>query len=86
MRATSGGGEVPVPAYELFSSSEILGRMAMGKMLGGLSSRRQTSPLQVRYRVKNRHAADAIVERDTGRCSAVASALSGHVQPERSPV
>jgi putative transposase len=40
MRATSGGGEVPVPAYELFSSSEILGRMAMGKMLGGLSSRR----------------------------------------------
>jgi putative transposase len=40
MHATSGGGEVPVPAYELFSSSEILGRMAMGKMLGGLSSRR----------------------------------------------
>src|SRR5664280_669344 len=40
MRGTSGGGEVPVPAYELFSSSEILGRMAMGKMLGGLSSRR----------------------------------------------
>jgi putative transposase len=40
MRATSGGGEVPVPAYELFSGSEILGRMAMGKMLGGLSSRR----------------------------------------------
>src|SRR5450830_937330 len=39
MRATD-GGEVPVPAYELFSSSEILGRMAMGKMLGGLSSRR----------------------------------------------
>jgi len=40
MRATGGGGEVPVPAYELFSDSEILGRMAMGKMLGGLSSRR----------------------------------------------
>jgi len=39
MRATD-GGEVPVPAYELFSRSEILGRMAMGKMLGGLSSRR----------------------------------------------
>jgi len=31
---------VPVAAYELFSRSEILGRMAMGKMLGGLSSRR----------------------------------------------
>jgi len=40
MRGTSGAGEVPVPAYELFSSSEILGRMAMSKMLGGLSSRR----------------------------------------------
>jgi len=39
MRA-SDGGEVPVAAYELFSRSEILGRMAMGKMLGGLSSRR----------------------------------------------
>ena len=31
MRA-AGGGEVPVPAYELFSRSEILGRMAMSKM------------------------------------------------------
>lgn len=39
MRA-SGGGEVPVPTYELFSDGEILGRMALGKMLGGLSSRR----------------------------------------------
>ena len=40
MRDAGGGGEVPVPSYELFSSSEILGRMAMDKMLGGLSSRR----------------------------------------------
>jgi putative transposase len=46
MRGTSGGGEVPVPAYELFSDSEILGRMAMGKMLGGLSSRRYTVGLE----------------------------------------
>jgi putative transposase len=38
MRGTGGG--VPVPSYELFSSSEIMGRMAMTKMLGGLSSRR----------------------------------------------
>jgi putative transposase len=38
MRGT--GGEVPVPSYELFNRSEILGRMAMDKMLGGLSSRR----------------------------------------------
>jgi putative transposase len=40
MRDAGGGGEVPVPSYELFNSSEILGRMAMTKMLGGLSSRR----------------------------------------------
>ena len=40
MRATNSGAEVPVPAYELFSGSEILGQMAMTKMLGGLSSRR----------------------------------------------
>ena len=40
MRDAGGGGEVPVPSYELFSSSEILGRMAMDKMIGGLSSRR----------------------------------------------
>jgi len=39
MRATD-SGEVPVAAYELFSRTEILGRMAMGRMLGGLSSRR----------------------------------------------
>jgi putative transposase len=39
-RMRGAGGEVPVPSYELFNSSEILGRMAMDKMLGGLSSRR----------------------------------------------
>ena len=40
MRATDGSGEVPVPAYELFSSTEVLGRMAMERMLAGLSTRR----------------------------------------------
>ena len=39
-RMRGAGGEVPVPSYELFSSSEMLGRMAMDKMIGGLSSRR----------------------------------------------
>jgi len=29
-----------VPAYDLFSSTEILGRMAMERMLAGLSTRR----------------------------------------------
>jgi putative transposase len=40
MRATDGSGELPVPAYELFSQTEVLGRMAMERMLGGLSTRR----------------------------------------------
>lgn len=40
MRAADGSGEVPVPAYELFSQTEILGRMAMDRMLAGLSTRR----------------------------------------------
>ncbi|WAX59328.1 IS256 family transposase [Jatrophihabitans cynanchi] len=40
VRASDGSGELPVPAYELFSSTEVLGRMAMERMLGGLSSRR----------------------------------------------
>ena len=40
VRASEGTGEVPVPAYELFNSTELLGKMAMEKMLGGLSTRR----------------------------------------------
>ena len=40
VRAADGAGELPVACYELFSSTEILGRMAMEKMLAGLSSRR----------------------------------------------
>ena len=40
MRATDGTGELAVPAYELFSRTEVLGRMAMERMLAGLSTRR----------------------------------------------
>jgi putative transposase len=40
MRTADGSGEVPVPAYELFNSTELLGKMAMEKMLAGLSTRR----------------------------------------------
>ncbi len=40
VRAADGSGEVAVPAYELFSSTELLGKMAMERMLGGLSTRR----------------------------------------------
>ena len=40
VRAADGSGELAVPAYELFSGPEILGRMAMERMLAGLSTRR----------------------------------------------
>jgi putative transposase len=40
MRASDGSGELAVPTYELFRQTEILGRMAMERMLAGLSTRR----------------------------------------------
>ncbi len=40
VRAADGTGELPVASYELFSSTEILGKMAMEKMLAGFSTRR----------------------------------------------
>jgi transposase-like protein len=46
MRATDGRGELPVPAYELFSRTEVLGRMAMQRMLAGLSTRRYPAGLE----------------------------------------
>ncbi|HEU5294412.1 MAG TPA: IS256 family transposase [Burkholderiaceae bacterium] len=39
VRAVDGSGELPVPSYEVFSSTEVLGRMAMDKMLAGISTR-----------------------------------------------
>ena len=35
MRAVDGSGELPVASYELFSSTEVLGRMALERMLAG---------------------------------------------------
>jgi hypothetical protein len=40
VRSVDGCTELPVPAYELFSGTEILGRMALDRMLAGLSTRR----------------------------------------------
>ncbi len=40
VRAADGSGELPVGAYELFNGTELLGRLAMEKMLAGLSTRR----------------------------------------------
>jgi transposase-like protein len=40
VRAVDGTGELPVPTYELFDGTEILGSLAMERMLAGLSTRR----------------------------------------------
>ena len=46
VRAADGSGELRLPSYDLFSSTEILGQMALEKMLAGLSSRRYTAGLE----------------------------------------
>src|SRR3954454_1139309 len=46
MRATDGSGELAVPSYELFSDTEVLGRMALERMLAGLSTRRYGAGLE----------------------------------------
>jgi putative transposase len=46
VRAADGAGELPIAAYELFSSTEILGKLAMEKMLAGLSTRRYAVGLE----------------------------------------
>jgi putative transposase len=46
VRAADGSGELRLPSYDLFSSTEILSRLAMEKMLAGLSSRRYPAGLE----------------------------------------
>jgi putative transposase len=46
MRAVDGSGELPLPSYQLFSGTEVLGRLAMDKMLAGLSTRGWQSGLE----------------------------------------
>jgi putative transposase len=58
MRALDGSGELAVSAYELFSDTEVLGRIAMERMLAGLSTRRyRVGPEPVGARTE--HAATA---------------------------
>jgi hypothetical protein len=46
VRAADGSSELHLPSYDLFSSTEILSRLAMEKMLAGLSSRRYPAGLE----------------------------------------
>lgn len=46
VRSADGGSEVPVPSYELFNGTELLGKMAMERMLAGLSTRQYRRGLE----------------------------------------
>jgi putative transposase len=46
VRSVDGAKEVPVPSYEVFSSTELLGRMTMERMLAKLSTRRYRAGLE----------------------------------------
>src|SRR3954465_14352163 len=46
VRAVDGTGGLPVGAYELFTGTELLGRMAMERMLAGVSTRRYPIALE----------------------------------------
>jgi putative transposase len=46
VRGTDEAGELPVPAYELFNGTELLGKMAMERMLAGVSTRRYPVALE----------------------------------------
>jgi putative transposase len=46
VRAADGSGELHLPGYDLFSGTEILGKMALEKMIAGLSSRRYAAGLE----------------------------------------
>ncbi len=46
VRTAGGSGELHLPSYDLFSSTEILTRLALEKMLAGLSSRRGARGLE----------------------------------------
>jgi putative transposase len=46
VRAADGSGELHLPSYDLFSGTGVLGKMALERMLAGLSSRRYTAGLE----------------------------------------
>jgi putative transposase len=46
MRAADGCAELPVASYDLFSGTEVLGRMALERMLAGLSTRHYPAGLE----------------------------------------
>jgi hypothetical protein len=46
VRTTDGTGELPVPTYQAFTSTELLGQLALERMLAKLSTRRYPAGLE----------------------------------------
>jgi putative transposase len=46
VRATDGSGELPVETYDVFANSDLLGEIALEKMMAKLSTRRYTAGLE----------------------------------------
>src|SRR4051794_28514642 len=65
VRAIDGTGELPVPAYEVFNGTELLGRMALERMLAGVSTRR--------YRVALEPVGGEVTERATSTSKSAVS-------------
>jgi hypothetical protein len=66
VRAVDGAGEVKVPAYELFNGTELLGEMAVGRMLAKLSTRRYRvglEPVGAAVEAKSRSTSKSAVSR-----------------------
>ncbi len=86
MRASDSSGELPVASYELVSQTEVLGRMAMARMLAGLSTRRYRvglEPVGQRVEALSRSTSKSAVSRrfvaatETALAELIAADLSG---------
>jgi len=86
VRAADGSGELPVPAYDLFCSTELLSRLAMEKMLAGLSTRRYPvglEPVGIEVEQRSRSTSKSAVSRrfvaatETALAQLMAADLSG---------
>jgi transposase-like protein len=83
MRAADGSGELRLPSYDLFSSTEILSRLAMEKMLAGLSSRRYRHGLEPAGQVVEQAAASTSKSAVSRRFVAATETALGELMSRR---
>jgi putative transposase len=83
VRAADGSGELHVPSYDLFSSTEILTSMAMEKMLAGLSSRRYRAGLEPAGQAVEAQAASASKSAVSRRFVAATETALGQLMSRR---